>query len=60
MDLQVGDRVYVYLRSGAGTYREQLVADANAVYPLDAALSFEQGAAVGIPYGTVYRALVQR
>ena len=60
VDLQVGDRVYVYLRGGAGTYREQLVADASAVYPLDAALSFEQGAGIGIPYGTVFRALVQR
>ncbi|MFI5350033.1 MAG: NADPH:quinone reductase [Elusimicrobiota bacterium] len=50
-----GDRVYVYAL--AGTYAEKAAVDASRVFPLPAKLSFEQGAALGVPYGTAHRAL---
>ena len=54
-----GDRVYVY-RTISGAYAEKaLVAEEN-VHPLPDGLSFAQGAAVGVPYGTACRALFQR
>ena len=34
--------------------------DAARVFPLPKSLSFEQGAAVGVPYGTAHRALFGR
>ncbi|HEU5320470.1 MAG TPA: NADPH:quinone reductase, partial [Methylomirabilota bacterium] len=52
--LQRGDRVWV-VRQAA--YAEAAVSDASMVHPLPAGLSFAQGAAVGIPYATAYRAL---
>ena len=54
-DLRVGDRVY--LAGASGTYAEQCVAARSSVYPLPARLSFEQGACVGTPYATAYRAV---
>ena len=36
------------------------VCNMTDVHPLPAALSFEQGAAVNVPYGTAHRALLQR
>jgi NADPH2:quinone reductase len=54
-----GDRVYVG-GSQAGTYAEQVVCAAAQVYPLPAGLSFEQGAAIHIPYATAFRALFHR
>jgi NADPH2:quinone reductase len=55
----VGDRVYL---AGAisGTYAEMALADASQVQPLPEGVSFEQGAAVNVPYATAYRALHQR
>jgi NADPH2:quinone reductase len=53
-----GERVYVYALSG--TYAEKAVVDVSRVFPLPAALSFEQGAALGVPYGTAHRALFHR
>lgn len=55
----VGDRVYV-AGSVSGTYAEQCLAAANKVYPLPTAASFAQGAALGVPYTTAWRALMQR
>jgi NADPH2:quinone reductase len=57
--LSVGDRVYV---AGAktGTYAEQCVAAAADVRALPAVASFAQGAALGVPYATAWRALMQR
>jgi len=57
--LQVGDRVYC---AGAltGTMAEYCVCNERTVYPLPAAMSFEQGACVGVPCATAYRALLQR
>ena len=55
----VGQRVYVY-GSVSGTYAELALCSLVQVFPLPAALSFAQGAALGVPYGTAYRALFQR
>lgn len=57
--LAVGDRVFV---SGAvtGTYGQQAVCLAAHVHPLPEGLTFAQGAAVGVPFGTAYRALFHR
>lgn len=49
-----GQRVYV---AGAPTYAQLVAAPAEAVWPLPAALRFEQGAAVGVPDHTAYLAL---
>jgi NADPH2:quinone reductase len=55
----IGDRVYVAAH-GAGTYAERVAVAASGVHPLPANATFEQGAALGLPYGTAYRALFQR
>jgi len=55
----VGDRVYVAGSLG-GTYAEQALCDERLVFPLAAHVSFAQGAAVHIPYGTAWRALFHR
>lgn len=54
-----GQRVYT---SGSltGTYAELALCSEDQVHPLPGKISFEQGAAVGIPYGTAYYALVLR
>ncbi|MGH8020306.1 MAG: NADPH:quinone reductase, partial [Opitutaceae bacterium] len=54
-----GDRVYV-AGSSSGTYAELALCDAARVHALPERVSFAQGAAVGVPYGTAYRGLVQR
>ena len=48
-----GDRVYVY--AAAHAYAESIFVDASRVFPLPSALSFDQGAALGVPYGTAHR-----
>lgn len=58
-----GDRVYVSSILSArrtGTYAEEVVCSADGVHPLPEALSFAQGAALGVPATTAYRALHQR
>jgi NADPH:quinone reductase len=54
-----GARVYL---SGSltGTYAEQALCEESQVHHLPEGLTFAQGAAVGIPYATAYRALFQR
>jgi NADPH:quinone reductase len=54
-----GDRVYTS-GSVTGTYAELTVCRPEQLYPLPINISFEQGAALGIPYGTAFRALFQR
>jgi NADPH2:quinone reductase len=56
---KTGDRVYT---SGSitGTYAETAVCAEHQVHPLPKNVSFQQGAALGVPYGTAYRALFQR
>ncbi|RPJ53087.1 MAG: NADPH:quinone reductase [Acidobacteria bacterium] len=58
--LKVGHRVYATggtSRLSSGGYAELLACDADLVWPLPAALSFGQGAAIGVTYATAYRAL---
>jgi len=57
--LKVGDRVYV-AGSLTGTYAEYSLSNESQVHPLPAKVTFQQGAGVGIPYGTAYRGLFQR
>jgi NADPH:quinone reductase len=54
-----GERVYT---AGAitGTYAELALCPAAQVHRLPETLSFVEGAAVGVPYATAYRALFQR
>jgi NADPH2:quinone reductase len=52
--LRPGDRVWVARQAG---YASLVAAEAAMVHPLPASLSFGQGAAVGVPYGTAYRGL---
>jgi NADPH2:quinone reductase len=52
--VRAGERVWVARQAG---YASVVAADAAMVYPLPASLSFAQGAAVGVPYGTAYRGL---
>jgi NADPH2:quinone reductase len=54
-----GDRVYV-CGSVSGTYAESARCREAQVYGLPANCSFDQGAALGVPYATAYRALFQR
>ena len=56
---KAGDRVYV-VGSSTGTYAELSLCTEAQVHPLPADVSYEQGAAVGIPAGTAYRGLIQR
>ena len=55
----VGDRVYT---AGAvtGTYAEQVLCNGSQVHPLPEHVSYQQGAAMGVPYGIAYRALFNR
>lgn len=55
----VGQRVYVAW-SISGTYAEQVLCNEFQTHPLPDTVSFGQGAAIGVPYGAAYRALVQR
>src|SRR4051812_5511750 len=52
----VGQRVYV-AGSLTGTYAEASLSTAAQVHPLPEEVSFPQGAALGVPYATAYRAL---
>lgn len=54
-----GQRVYTAGAIG-GTYAQKALAPAARVFPLPDNTSFEQGAALGVPYGTAHRALVHR
>ena len=55
----VGDRVYT-AGTLSGTYAEKCLCADSQVYPLPEGISFAEGAALGIPYGTAYRALFHR
>jgi NADPH:quinone reductase len=57
-NVKVGDRVYL-AGSLTGTYAEQALCEAWAVFPLPAQVSFAQGAAMHVPYATAYRGLFQ-
>ncbi len=55
----VNQRVYVAW-SVSGTYAEQVLCSEFQTHPLPDAVTFGQGAAIGVPYGAAYRALFQR
>ncbi|MBA3651629.1 MAG: NADPH:quinone reductase [Chthoniobacterales bacterium] len=54
-----GDRVYL-AGSNSGTYAEYCLCGVAQVHCLPEAASFAQGAAMGTPYATAYRGLLQR
>jgi NADPH2:quinone reductase len=56
--LKPGDRVYT--QGASGGYAELLVCDAAQAHPLPEHVSFAQGAALGVPYSTAWRALFLR
>jgi NADPH2:quinone reductase len=62
--VKVGDRVYVAgvgnTTAGVGTYAERVLCTPAHLHRLPARTSFPQGAALGVPYCTAYRALFQK
>ena len=58
-EFRPGDRVYT-AGSISGTYAEYALCNTAQVHPLPANSSFAQGAAMGTPYATAYRGLLQR
>jgi NADPH2:quinone reductase len=58
-EFKPGDRVYTG-GSMTGTYAEFALCKKEQVHPLPANVSFAQGAAMGTPYATAYRALIPR
>lgn len=56
---KVGDRCYL-TGSQTGSYAEQALCNLNQVQPLPAKITYQQGAALYVPYSTAYRALFQR
>jgi len=56
--LKKGDRVYAFAVAGGGA--ELAVCEEAQVMPLAGQVSFQQGAAIGVPYGTAWRALFIR
>lgn len=57
--LATGDHVYTS-GSVSGTYAEQSLCEVSRVHLLPSNASFDAGAALGIAYGTAYRAIFQR
>jgi NADPH:quinone reductase len=57
--VKVGDRVYT-AGTVSGAYAELAVCAASQVHRLPGQVTYAQGAAVSVPYGTAYRALFQR
>jgi NADPH2:quinone reductase len=57
--VKAGDRVYI-AGSLSGAYAEKALCAASQVHHLPAGVSFMQGAALGVPYSTAYRALFQK
>ena len=58
-NVKKGDHIYSY-RSLTGTYAEFTISPASDIHILPNALTFAQGAALGIPYHTAYRGLFQK
>ncbi len=63
-DFKRGDRVYIagdnVSVAGAGTYAEYALCPRAQLHRLPPRVSFGQGAAMGVPYATAYRALFIR
>jgi NADPH2:quinone reductase len=58
-EFKAGDRVYIG-GSLSGTYAEVALCKTEQVHRLPENVSFAQGAAMGTPYATAYRGLLQR
>ena len=58
-DFRAGDRVYI-AGSITGSYAEYALCTTQQVHRLPANVSFAQGAAMGTPYATAYRGMIQR
>ena len=58
-DFRVGDRVYV-AGTLSGAYAAYTLCRASQLHPLPKNISFQQGAAMGVPYATAYRALFDK
>jgi NADPH2:quinone reductase len=57
----VGARVYGHaVADGYGAYASMTLTDEHGLEPLPDGVSFQQGAALGVPYGTAWRALMMR
>jgi NADPH2:quinone reductase len=56
---KVGDRVYTTATT-TGSYAEFTSCNETTVFPLPQITSFAQGAALGVPYATAYKALFHR
>jgi NADPH:quinone reductase len=56
---RASDRVYIY-RSLTGAYAEKALCTEAQVHPLPKNVSYAQGAAIGVPYTTAYRALFHK
>lgn len=54
-----GDRVYT-AGTVSGSYAQKTLCEESQVWPLPANVTFEQGAAIYVPYATAYRALFQK
>ena len=57
--IQPGDRIYA-TKSSSGSFAQFALTEAAQTFSLHPNLDFDQGAALGIPYFTAYRAVVQR
>ncbi|MCE5317786.1 MAG: NADPH:quinone reductase [Parachlamydia sp.] len=57
--LTKGNRVF-WTSSLTGSYAELALCDESRVHPLPEHISFAEGAGVGVPYSTAFRALFQR
>ena len=57
--MRKGDRVYVGW-SLSGTYAPLVLCAEAQVHPLPDRITFQQGAAINVPYATAYRALFQK
>jgi len=56
-----GTRVYAHgVAPGSGAYAERACCEVHQVHRLPDHISFQQGAALGVPYGTAWRALFIR
>jgi NADPH2:quinone reductase len=58
--LRAGDRVMAVSEARGGGFAEEIVLDAQRVFPLPASMGFEQAAATPVVYGTTLYALKQR
>lgn len=56
---KTGDRVYA-AGTVSGAYAESALCQAPQLHPLPKNISFQQGAAIGVPYATAYRALFDK